>query len=73
MRRISLRIVAVTLAGMALAACTNPQPAPPTAQSQAPATPVNAGFGNTPVNAGFGDTPVTGGFHRTPGAPTTQP
>ncbi len=71
MRRTSLGILAVTFAGMTLAACTNPPP--PTVQSQAPSVPVNAGFGNTPVNAGFGNQPVTSGYHDTPGAPTYQP
>ena len=71
MRRTSLGILAVTFAGMALAACTNPPLA--TVQSQAPATPVTAGFGKTPVNAGFGNEPVTSGYHDTQGAPTYQP
>ena len=71
MRRTSLGLLAVTFAGAVLAGCANPPP--PVVQSQAPATPVTAGFGNTPVNAGFGNTPVTGGYHDTPGAPTYQP
>ena len=71
MRRTSLGILAVTFVGMALAACSNPPPA--TVQSQAPATPVTAGFGKTPVNAGFGNEPVTSGYHDTQGAPTYQP
>ena len=74
MRRTSLGILAVTFAGMTLAACTNPPP--PTVQSQAPSVPVTAGggtFQNTPVNAGFGNQPVTSGYHDTQGAPTYQP
>ena len=73
MGRIILSTLAVTLAGAMLAACsTTPPPPPPQAQSAAPQTPVNAGFGNTPVNAGFGNQPVTSGFHDTQGAPTMQ-
>ncbi len=70
MRRTSLGILAVVFAGLTLAACSKP---PPIVQSQAPSTPVVAGFGNIPVNAGFGTDPVTSGFHDTPGAPTYQP
>jgi hypothetical protein len=74
MGRIILSALAVTLAGAMLAACsTTPPPPPPQAQSTAPQTPVNAGFGNTPVNAGFGNQPVTSGFHDTQGAPTYKP
>ena len=86
MRRVSLTTLAISSIGLALSACSEPQPQP-TAQSSMPAQPVaqtpanqtsvpnqvQAGFGNTPVNAGFGNQPVTSGFHDTQGSPSYKP